>query len=1026
MHINYLLYTPILLSGIFLTGFVLLKNPKKTLNQAFFILGASIVIWVLCLLNADTSRVTSRALFWCQLAIIGPSLIPPAFLNFTLHLIDRSLGKLQNLIFLPSLFFILFSMSSLNVQQVTIKPWGTEVIAGPMYTILFIYFLTYFGIASSFLINKYKLSSSTMRNQLRYVFLGYAIAIIVGLVTNLVLIMLGSSQYSVLGPFSTLIFISTIAYAIQKHHLMDLELIIKRSFIYSTLIAIIAGIYSINAYILGLFLGGEESTFFAVLIQAVLLAVGFKPLESYISHLTDRFLFKGKYDYRQTLQEVTQQMTSIMKLDQLLEIISNTIIREMHASNVCIFLKQNQQYQLKNHQNKSPNQQIDVQYIPEHHPLTTYCNTNKKIFNKTDILDNLELAFPEDSLHTSMIQITEVLQKLHAELFIPFLVKGELIGFMSVGHNSSGDHYAKGDIQLLETLANQSAIAIENASLYSSSLQKVTELLALYEVGQVVTSGQKLEVALQSILDVIINVVKVDRGIIFLYDKSSQQLNAKAARGRQKDLEKIKLEEITLPIKESVFGKMIDTKQALIKPNIANSQSPLGQHFLKALEVESYAAVPLVNKNKVVGVLAVDNKISKTPIERINIRLLTTMANQAAVVIENARLYHETQDQLFKLTALNKDLIEMTNYNKDILTNMASGVMVIDSKGNIQTVNRKAEILTGKTSTELTGKNVKNIWPNEKEFIKKLTRYNQDKDVAKEVKFNGTGENSVLAISTTPLKDAQNHVKGKLAVISDITEISKLELQVRRSDKLSALGRMAAGVAHEINNPLTSMRLFVQMMADRYNTDPNFWASHNDILLNELDRLDKIVGDFVGFAKTPELRIEDVKLKAIVEKVLRLINVQAQEQKVLIETSVEDDLHIRGDAQRLTQVLMNLILNAIQAMPPNSKDRRISLSGHNIDNQVAEIKITDSGCGISKENMEKLFTPFFTTKEKGTGLGLSIIHKLIEEHGGTIDVSSTVGVGSTFTITIPIPGAKVYAPIEVSEATQTQPAMEVS
>ncbi|MFA5928517.1 MAG: ATP-binding protein, partial [Candidatus Margulisiibacteriota bacterium] len=358
----------------------------------------------------------------------------------------------------------------------------------------------------------------------------------------------------------------------------------------------------------------------------------------------------------------------------------------------------------------------------------------------------------------------------------------------------------------------------------------------------------------------------------------------------------------------------------------------------------------------------------------------------------------------------------MKNYNEDVLLNMSSGLIVMDNKGILQTINPQAEKIIGRSKEDVIGKKHAEIWPLEKEFVRKLSHLSaEDNGLFKETKFHVGNIEKTLAITTTPLKDMQKKIKGKLAVINDLTEFNKLEMHVRRSDKLTALGRMAAGVAHEIKNPLTSMRLFVQMMSSRQGTDPKFWAEHSDILMNELDRLDKIVGDFVGFAKTPELKLEDVQLSELIDKVLRLINIQAQELKVLIDVMVDHSLIIKGDGQRLVQVLMNLILNAMQAMPQGKKDGRIILRAKELSNKMAEIEVIDNGAGITKENLDKLFTPFFTTKEKGTGLGLSIIHRLIEEHGGQIDVKSKLGVGTTFIITLPTPETRGIIPVDFTE-----------
>jgi PAS domain S-box-containing protein len=407
-------------------------------------------------------------------------------------------------------------------------------------------------------------------------------------------------------------------------------------------------------------------------------------------------------------------------------------------------------------------------------------------------------------------------------------------------------------------------------------------------------------------------------------------------------------------------------------------------------------------KDKTIGILAVDNKDDgEEAFKKININLLMTLGSQVAIAIENARLYQESQEQLGRLKVLNYELEEMKNYNEDILDNMSSGIIVTNNAGQIQSVNHQAEQIIGCKQKDIIGSEPRQIWSDQPKFVSAVSNLSHGRLKLREITFNADSDDEkTLTIHTTALKDVKGNIKGRLAVITDVTDLKKLELQVQRSDKLSALGRMAAGVAHEIKNPLTSMRLFVQMMTRRYTRDPEFWDKYSDILLTELDRLDKIVGDFVGFAKTPALSMEQVELQEILTKVMRLIKVQAQAQKVIFIVEVPEKLIVYGDKERLSQVFLNLILNALQAMPEKKRDGEIKIAAKKAKNKQVEVSIADNGCGIPKQNLEKLFLPFFTTKDRGTGLGLSIIHRLIEQHGGSIDVESTVDVGTTFTITL--------------------------
>jgi two-component system sensor histidine kinase HydH len=223
------------------------------------------------------------------------------------------------------------------------------------------------------------------------------------------------------------------------------------------------------------------------------------------------------------------------------------------------------------------------------------------------------------------------------------------------------------------------------------------------------------------------------------------------------------------------------------------------------------------------------------------------------------------------------------------------------------------------------------------------------------------------------------------------------EEQLRRADRLSALGELSAGMAHEIRNPLGSIKGAAEILKDDYGPDT---PKHEfiQILLKETDRLNQIVQDFLGFArpKPPELKQEDVN--EVIESVLTLTAQPARAARVDVEKRLDQSIGKRDlDAGLLKQAFLNLVLNAIQAMPDGGT---LTVASARNDSGIA-VNISDTGEGISPENRKKLFSPFFTTKQDGTGLGLAITFRIIQNHRGTIDVDSVPGKGTTFTVRIP-------------------------
>jgi two-component system sensor histidine kinase HydH len=236
----------------------------------------------------------------------------------------------------------------------------------------------------------------------------------------------------------------------------------------------------------------------------------------------------------------------------------------------------------------------------------------------------------------------------------------------------------------------------------------------------------------------------------------------------------------------------------------------------------------------------------------------------------------------------------------------------------------------------------------------------------------------------------------KLREQTDI--LFQTEEQLRRADRLSALGELSAGMAHEIRNPLGAIKGAVEILKDDYSPDEAKYEFIG-ILIKETDRLNRIVQEFLGFArpKIPEFQPADVN--EAIESVLTLTAQESRKAGVMVEKRLDPSIGKRSiDAGMLKQAFLNLILNAIQAMPNGG----ILTIESSLQGRVLIVKISDTGTGIPEENRKKLFSPFFTTKKSGTGLGLAITYRIIENHRGTIDVASEPGKGTTFTVKIPV------------------------
>jgi signal transduction histidine kinase len=236
----------------------------------------------------------------------------------------------------------------------------------------------------------------------------------------------------------------------------------------------------------------------------------------------------------------------------------------------------------------------------------------------------------------------------------------------------------------------------------------------------------------------------------------------------------------------------------------------------------------------------------------------------------------------------------------------------------------------------------------------------------------------------------------KLKEQTDI--LFQTEEQLRRADRLSALGELSAGMAHEIRNPLGSIRGAAEILKDDYAPDAPK-REFIQILIKETDRLNRIVQEFLDFARPKQPEFQPADLNEVIESVLTLVAQEARKANVKVEKRLDPSIGKRSlDTGLLKQAFLNLVLNAIQAMPAGGALAVESA----LRNNVVEVKVSDTGTGIAEENLKKLFSPFFTTKKNGTGLGLAITYRIVRNHKGDIDVESGPGKGTTFTVRIPV------------------------
>jgi two-component system sensor histidine kinase HydH len=346
-----------------------------------------------------------------------------------------------------------------------------------------------------------------------------------------------------------------------------------------------------------------------------------------------------------------------------------------------------------------------------------------------------------------------------------------------------------------------------------------------------------------------------------------------------------------------------------------------------------------------------------------------------------------------------KSLGRIQAFSDQVVENMPIGLAALDAKRKVATFNRTAVAVLGISENTALGRDAGEILP--KELADLFEGPLENRMTEKEVSCTlSDGRRVPLDLSLSVLKGRDGEIIGELLLFRDMSEVRDLKREVERSRRLASVGRLAAGVAHEIRNPLSSIKGFATYFRERYR-DVDEDRRTADIMIQEVDRLNRVIGQLLDFARPLAVEKRPVASETLIRHSVKMIEAQAKDQGVSIETRLTPELkELSVDLDRMGQVLLNLFLNALEAMPGGGSltvETGLDAAGHR-----AFIRVSDTGAGIDQENIAHVFDPYFTTKSSGTGLGLAIVHKIVESHGGEISLESKPGKGTEVSIGLPL------------------------
>jgi nitrogen-specific signal transduction histidine kinase len=439
------------------------------------------------------------------------------------------------------------------------------------------------------------------------------------------------------------------------------------------------------------------------------------------------------------------------------------------------------------------------------------------------------------------------------------------------------------------------------------------------------------------------------------------------------------------------------------------------RHTIADLDLTYY--LPCGARGRTVAWLGISRTEEGDFLSSEDLELLVTLAGYVGIAVENAQLYHSLQrkvDEYERLKEFSENIVESINV----------GILAADLHDRVESWNSQMETLTGITRAKAVGQRLQDLLPLDlcrqlddvkgRQGIHNIYKFNYS---AKSLPYsaengnsngNGTGQKAEPApdreltvnIAIAPLFSKNAEEIGRLIIFDDITDRSDLERRLVQADKLSSIGLLAAGVAHEVNTPLAVISTYAQMLAKQVNGDDQK-AKLLDKIAKQTFRASEIVNSLLNFSRTSAAEFGEVNLNRIVEETVSLVRHQLDKARVNLDLQLDTGLlPIKGNAGKLQQVLLNLVLNARDAMEGGG---RLSIRTFNAGG-TAHVQVTDSGTGIAPEHLQRIYDPFFTTKaaRKGTGLGLSITYGIVQEHGGSIEVESQPGQGTTFRLEFPV------------------------
>lgn len=419
--------------------------------------------------------------------------------------------------------------------------------------------------------------------------------------------------------------------------------------------------------------------------------------------------------------------------------------------------------------------------------------------------------------------------------------------------------------------------------------------------------------------------------------------------------------------------RMMEMQRQLMPPMMQDPETMQRQLIFVGLKMDAFEAARIQVKRG-------------TLLTGIVLLLVGSAAIFTILIIQNNQTIHRA-------------LRQVQTYADSVVANLPAGLISMDREGRIVSINRAGQEILGREEESIKGLPLEQVIPgNACDLHGLMARGTPVLD--REIECAAEGDSSIpISLSATRMTDDEGQLTGAVVIFRDLRELRRLQEEVRRSERLASLGSLAAGIAHEIRNPLSSIKGLARYLGDQFKegSEERGYAS---VMVDEVDRLNRAISELLEFARPAELSIRGHEMRELLEHSLSLVSSDAERKNISIQFKVPPGIpRALVDGDRFTQALLNIYQNSLAAMEGGGS-LTVAAYSRPLEGMV-EVRVEDTGSGIPQENIRRIFDPYFSTKKGGTGLGLAIVHKIVESHGGEIRVDSNPGQGTRFTILFP-------------------------